>query len=173
MEWETKTRVLFHSGDIFLIPFGILWCGMVSMGFYGEFSNACKNRQGLDLIGLAFFGLFILIGLYFVFGRFIVDAKLRAKTFYAVTNERILIITSGLFRQTTKSLNLRTLTDISLTEKGDKYGTITFGHTASGYMWWNAQVWPGMPKDPMFEMIENAKGVYDTIINAQKESQKP
>jgi len=68
---------------------------------------------------------FVLVGLYIVVGRFFVDARTRGRTFYGVTSERIIII-SGVFSRQTKSLQLRTLSDISLTERADGSGTITF-----------------------------------------------
>ncbi len=92
---------------------------------------------------MMFWGIpFVLVGLYIVLGRFIVDAMNRAKTFYGVTNERIIIIT-GLFFREVKSLNLRTLTDVSLSERGDGSGTITFGALYPMGRWMPGGSWPG------------------------------
>jgi len=111
---------------------------------------------------------FILIGLYIVFGRFIVDALNRRRTFYGVTSERIIIV-NGLFSQRTKSLNLRTLSDISLSERGDGRGTITFGPTHPMGRWTPAG-WPGTSQymAPAFDMIDRAKEIYDLIRQTQK-----
>jgi hypothetical protein len=49
---------------------------------------------------------FIIAALYMMIGRFFVDVWLRSKTFYGVTNERIIIV-SGLLNSNIKSLNLR------------------------------------------------------------------
>ncbi len=112
---------------------------------------------------------FVLIGLYIVFGRFIVDALTRRKTFYGITNQRIVII-SGLFSQEIKSLNLRTLTDVSLSERGDGSGTITFGPVYPMGRWMPAGSWPGAGRyaPPAFDMVERAKEVYEIIRQAQK-----
>jgi hypothetical protein len=113
---------------------------------------------------------FVLAGLYIVFGRFMVDARARAHTFYAVTNERIIIVGGRSARQT-KSMQLRTLSDISLTEHKDGSGSITFGPQGS-----MARLvppgWPGSGQysAPAFEMIDRAKEVFDLIGQAQKKS---
>ena len=56
---------------------------------------------------------FVLTGLYLIADRFLVDAGLRAKTFYGLTDRRAIIM-SGPFSRTIHSLLLGTLTDISL-----------------------------------------------------------
>ena len=96
------------------------------------------------------------------------DARSRAKTFYGVTNERVIII-SGLFSKQVKSLNLRTLMDVSLSERSDGSGTISFGPSYPTGRWVPSG-WPGASRyaPPAFEMIDEAKSVYETIRQAQK-----
>jgi hypothetical protein len=155
--------IRFQGTDIFSVPFSILWCGFA---IFWEASVITKNAP-------FFFRLwgvpFVLIGLYFVFGRFIVDAKRRERTFYGVTNERIIII-STLFRRSINTRNLRTLTDVSMTERNDKNGTITFGATPAFYSWFGNTSWPGMGQQtvPTFQMIDDARTVYGLITDAQK-----
>ena len=155
--------VQFRGSDIFLIPFSIMWCGFA---IFWEGGVITTNAPFFfKLWGIPF----VLIGLYFVFGRFIVDAKQREKTFYGVTNERIIIVTTFL-RSKIKTLNLRTVTDISLAEKSDRKGTITFGATPPFYSLFGGSSWPGMGQQAVtaFEMIENARAVYGIINDAQK-----
>lgn len=149
-----------------MIPFSLLWGGF-----------AIFWEAGVLMTGAPFFfklwGIpFVLAGLYIIFGRFIVDAKQRSKTYYGVTNERIIIV-SGLFSRRIKSLNLRTLTDISLDEKTNGSGTISFGPT-SATPWWSGGMsfpgWGSQPPAPSFEMIQSAKVVYETIRNAQRQA---
>ena len=158
---KPKSGILFRKADIFLIPFSILWCG------FAVFWVAMASLAG----GLfALFGVpFVIIGLYFVFGRFIVDSKQRENTVYGITRNRILI-KSGLFSKSIKSLNIRTLSDIELNEKGDGSGTISFGPKNPLMIWGGGfEGWPGMPASPQLTMIPNAGKVYHQIIELQNE----
>ena len=103
---------------------------------------------------------FVLVGLYLIVGRFFADARQRERTIYAVTSDRIIII-SGLLKETIKSLTLRTLPDISLSERGT--GTISFGSTPLPTGWPSNRSGP-----PVLEGIANARSVYETIRKAQK-----
>lgn len=162
--WRGQPRrgIRLRPCDAFLIPFSLLWCGFAIFWEFGVVSSGAP--WFFVLWGIPF----VLVGLYFVFGRFLADAKAREKTYYGVTEERIIII-SGLFSRRVKSLNLRTLSDISLTEKSDSSGTITFGPTHPMSSWFAGGWWPGAGQyaAPSFDMIENVREVYDRIVDAQ------
>ena len=166
--WSGVPRqgMLFRASDAFMIPFSLLWAG------FAVFWELSVIRDGAP----AFFALwgvpFVLVGAYIVAGRFVVDARRRRNTAYGLTNERI-IISSGAFRPSLKSLALRTLSDLTLDQRADGSGTITFG-PASPLTMFNAGLeWPGMPRPPAFELIPNAKQVYDMIREAQREASRP
>jgi Bacterial PH domain len=149
--------------DAFVIPFSLAWCGFAI--FWESSVISAKAPIFFKLWGIPF----ILVGLYFVVGRFFVDVKTRTCTFYGVTNDRIIIV-CGLFSRQTKSLQLRTLSDISLVERADGSGTILFGPQYPYARRFPAG-WPGASQytPPAFEMIERAKETYDLIRQAQKE----
>jgi hypothetical protein len=107
-------------------------------------------------------GSIVLIGLYILIGRFFVDALMRARTEYAVTNRRAIIV-SGFFSRNVKSIDLKTTSEISISERGDKSGTITFGATPFGGM--RRYSWSFNPTSgtPAFEMIDDVRSVYRTI----------
>jgi PH (Pleckstrin Homology) domain-containing protein len=102
------------------------------------------------------------------FGRFILDAKIRARTEYAVTGRRAIII-SGFFTRKVRSINLRSTPEITLTEKADGSGTITFG-AAQPFNWWmQGNLWfPGTASQAAFEMIENVRRVNGLIDKAKR-----
>jgi len=157
-----KAGILFRSSDIFMIPFSILWC---SFAFFWE--------GGVMNIHAPFFfklwGIpFVCIGLYMVFGRFIADAKKRKNTIYGITNSRI-IIKSGIFSQELKSLNIRTISDISISKKSDGTGTILLGPTDLRYAMMGGMDWPGVKQPPKLDSIDDAKEVYDLLVKLQRQ----
>ncbi len=134
---------------------------------------ACFWEFGVITSGAPFFFMlwgipFVLMGLYVTVGRFFVDARQRANTYYGLTNERVIIL-SGLFNRNIKSLNLGTLAQIDITQHNDGRGTITFGPSHPMVAWSSAS-WPSGNRyaPPSFEMIEDAKEVYRQIMQAQK-----
>jgi hypothetical protein len=162
--WSGRPQrgVVLRGADAFLIPFSLLWGGFA---LFWEFS---AFKSGAPIFFLLFGGVFVVVGLYFIFGRFIGDSIVRGKTYYGVTNDRVLILSEFPVKGV-KSLNLRTLSDITFTSKSNGKGTITFGPTAS---WTEGIRWSGMGsyKTPSFELVDNVKSVYDIIRNAQKKA---
>jgi hypothetical protein len=77
------------------------------------------------------------------------------------------IIVSGLFSRAVKSLQLRTLTDVSLDERPDGRGTIIFGAVDPSSV---APGWPGSNQTPAFDSIPQVRDVYDRIWKAQREA---
>ncbi|HXH40373.1 MAG TPA: hypothetical protein VNN08_17215, partial [Thermoanaerobaculia bacterium] len=105
-----------------------------------------------------------------IIGRFFVDARIRERTAYGVTNERIVIV-SGLFKSSVKSLSLRTLSDISLDERDDGSGTITFGPAQTSALFVAGR--GARQQSPAFEGIVNARSVQQTIRDAQRSATQP
>lgn len=65
------------------------------------------------------------MGLYLIVGRFVVDDVRRARTLYAVSDRRVVVL-SGLWTREVKSVWLRTLPEITVRE-GRRLGTIELG----------------------------------------------
>lgn len=157
---QPKIGIVFSLGDIFLIPFSLLWCG------FAIFWVIMASSAGI----FALFGIpFVIVSLFMVFGRFIHDAKVRANTAYGITKDRI-IIKSGVFSKSIRSLNLKTLSDIEYSENPDGSGSINFGpkipfySTYSGMTWW-----PGIPESNSLLLIKNVRSVYKQIIDLQRD----
>jgi hypothetical protein len=156
-----RTGIRLTGADVFLIPFSLVWCGFAA--FWEKSALKMGAPDFFPLFGL----MFVVVGLYFVFGRFIADAIRRGKTFYGLTPRRAIIV-SGIFNRQVKSIDLASLGDISVSERADRSGTISLG-TSSGMNTWAAGMmgpsWPGAARylPPAFEMIEGVKAVYDKI----------
>lgn len=165
--WAGQPRQGFvlRAADWFLIPFSIMWGG------FAIFWEASVIANGAPSFFVLWGIPFVLFGLYLVLGRFWVDARQRASTTYGITSERVIIL-SGIVSRAVKSLNIDTLTDISLAECPGGGGTITFGSVPFG--WWSGAAWPGLGTHavPTFELAADARGVYQTIRDAQRASKR-
>ena len=165
--WAGRPRqgIFLRSADLLLIPFSLLWGGFA---FFWEYSVVTSNAPFfMSLWGIPF----VLIGVYFIVGRFFVDARQRARTFYGLTNERVLIV-SGIRRTTVRSLQLRSLSDVALSEWPDGTGTLTFGPVHPFQTWHAGASWPGLGNQlsPTLESVPSARAVYDSIRAAQREA---
>jgi len=157
-----RQGLVLRPSDALQIPFSLLWCG------FAIFWEMSVLRSGAPVFFMLWGLPFVGAGIFMVVGRFWVDSWRRARTTYAVTSDRV-IINSGFFTPTSKSLSLRTLTDVTLQEQADGTGTITFGSVPpfaavyAGMSWW-----PGAPQLTAFEMIPDARRVYAIIRDAQR-----
>jgi hypothetical protein len=170
--WSGKPQrgILFRSIDILMVPFSVFWCVFAIIWEYTAISSALKQGAGPTAFILPLLGIpFVLLALYFVFGRFIMDARRREKTRYGVTDRRVIIV-SGLFGKRVKSLNLGTLTDVSLSERPDGKGTISFGQKKPLTWLYGGGIYPVMGYLPKFERVDNAGDVYKLIKEAREKS---
>lgn len=139
--------------DAFLIPFSLLWGG------FAFFWNATVWFTNAPIF-FRLWGLpFLLVGIYLIVGRFFVDAKLRARTAYALTERRAIII-AGLRTRSVRSIDLHAVPEIAFSESSNGVGTITFGTSAAFNNGTRNQ-------PPQFEIIENARAVYEQVRAVQ------
>jgi hypothetical protein len=160
---QPKSGLRLRAGDALLIPFSLLWAG------FAVFWEMSVISSGAPFFFMLWGIPFLFVGVYITIGRFFVDAYIRGKTVYGVTNERVLII-SGLINRTVKTLSLRNLPEITLEQRSDGSGTITFGSSVPFASWYRGFEWPGMNQrmPPAFDLIPDAKAVYDIIRQAQR-----
>jgi hypothetical protein len=118
--------VIFHSDDWAVVPFSLLWGGFAifweagALGYWGS-----GSRGGGPSLFMAIWGVpFVLIGQYMIWGRFLYDAWLKRRTYYAITNKRLLIVQDG-WSQKTSSMYLEEIPAIE--REGAKTGTLWFG----------------------------------------------
>ena len=151
--------LLFTSRDWLLIPFSLLWCGFTIF-----WETTVLSLPAAPLFMKYFGAAFVLIGLYFVAGRFLLDAWVRSGTQYAITNKRVLIARSWPFAKFT-ALSLSRLPETSLVERANGRGTILFGQAISNSWRGNSlSNWtPSLDPTPAFIGIENARSVFEQL----------
>ena len=101
-----------NISDVFVIPFSLVWCG------FAIFWETTVIKGHAPLLFKLWGVPFVVIGLYVVFGRFFVNARTRARTFYGVTNKRLIIVT-GSFSRCVRSLPWELLPQAALVERGE------------------------------------------------------
>lgn len=154
--------------DALVIPFSLLWGGFAI--FWETMVISMRAPWFFKLWGIPF----VLVGLYIIAGRFYVDMLIRRGTYYGVTNERVIILNTGPFTRRTRSLDLRTLGELELSERGNGDGTISFGRPYP-FSSFTIAGWPGSGAfaAPTFELGERAREVYEIIRKAQREAPLP
>ncbi len=157
-----KQGLLFRHHDLYLIPFGVIWLGfaifweVIVVGHY--LPEPSETADPLyPILGLPF----LLIGIYFLIGRFVLDAKVRAQTVYGLTNERV-IIPSGLFGRRIESQFISELSDLFLVEAKEGRGSVVLESEAeqNGKP---ALSFTGGSNIKQFELTENAKFIHRLI----------
>jgi len=95
-------RVVFHSDDLYLVPFSLLWGGFAifwEMGVLGYWGNGPKGGTASAFMSL--WGIpFVAAGQYMIWGRFFYDGWLKRRTYYSVTDRRVLVVQEGWKRKT-------------------------------------------------------------------------
>lgn len=172
---QPKQGLVFRNTELFAIPFSILWGGGALFGVSAELFKAIQDSadDSITLESMPPLGtlIFLVLSVYLLIGRFIVDIRLRKGIHYGITNKRVIILKKWLW-SSRKSINLIGLNEVSYSEKQDGSGTITFG----GGSFWSGQslnaagLYQRGPN--RFEMIPKARQVNEIIMNAQAEFMK-
>jgi hypothetical protein len=155
-----KQGLLLRAADLYLVPFSLFFLGFAivwNQGLWSDFGAAFP----FDLIG----AVLLLSGAYAALGRFLVDAVLRSKTLYAVTDRRILIHRGGPWRSL-RALELNHLPMLELRQQAGGRGTINFDAPPDPSWWSNGHKpeWtPLLSNVPRFLAIDGAAAVYDLI----------
>ena len=164
LRWGRPPRgMMLRRADLLLIPFSLMWGGFAFYGEWDIFTAGGPWSMAVFLVP------FVLIGLYLIAGRFVHDAWRRGRTYYGVTNHRILILEPS----STKSIDLGQLGQMRMDESADGSGSLVFGpeiSLADSSQDWS--VWTGRPGTPTFERIGRVAEVHALIRRAQSEHTK-
>jgi hypothetical protein len=161
--WSGQPRqgLRFTLLDIYVIPLTLVWASLTALAVVESLSG--EVGRGVPVVA----ALFVPIALYITVGRFIVDIRQRARTHYALTSERVVVI-SGLLSREVTSIPLRSLGEVSLSERSDRSGTIYLGSRPPLAVLMEVQGWPSSPRlPPRIGRIERVRDVYTQIRQAQ------
>ena len=123
---QPDARRMLTPADWFLIPFSLLWGGFA---LYWEATVLGWTGSPPAPPAFAVFGApFVVLGLYFMIGRFFYQGWVKRNTYYALTNRRALIV-RHLRGRSVDAIILDSLPSISTSVRPDGSGTIVFGPT--------------------------------------------
>jgi hypothetical protein len=152
---------LLNKGDIFLIPFSFIWFGIVLSSFRDMF----KASSSMIFPSFLIPALFLIVGFYMSIGRFIYLYLVKKKTYYAITDQRVLVLTN-LFGKNLQAVYIKDLQNITKSENSNGNGTIIFGNQNnnsnqnSGLSFFNSYNGVNVPT---FSNIKDVKQVYEKV----------
>jgi hypothetical protein len=121
---QPDARRIFTPADVFLVPFSLVWGGFA---LYWEATVLGWTGSPPAPPAFAVFGLpFVVLGLYFMVGRFFYQGWVKRNTYYALTNRRALILRQLRGRHL-DSIPLATIPSLTTTASRDGSGSIVFG----------------------------------------------
>jgi hypothetical protein len=164
--WHGRPRQGFPLGetDVLFIPIAIVCVILFSLNL-ARSSQSNATDAWIPFIPLSFLSTCVLGG------RLFFDHNRRERTYYALTQRRVLIIKgSGL--EDVDSLPLCQLKDISYADGVDKSGTITFGIPDYSYVRSPHYLRQAQEPVPHFELIDDARQVFWLIQNARQREAK-
>src|SRR4051812_33856940 len=112
--------VRFTGKDAFLIPFSLMWGGFAIFWEAAAIAGTKGSSRFFILWGIPF----VAIGLYMIFGRFILKARRKRETAYGLTDQRALVAVGD--RSLVDSPVKHTPTSIKRSRDGH-HVSITFG----------------------------------------------
>jgi hypothetical protein len=178
---QPRRNVIFHQQDWFGIPFSLMWGGFAifwEWGVTGHLGNAGHTNSSSGFFVL--WGIpFVRIGQYLIWGRFLYTDWKKTRTYYGVTNKRILVLNTGTSRRVTDGY-FSSLESISLTTRHDGIGTIEFAPEPERQTAWEYnsrrgrgnQIGIDLSRLVFFD-VADARNVYQLIQSQREKSRLP
>jgi len=176
---QPQQKVIFHKQDWFAIPFSLMWGGFAifwEMGVTGLWGNSASSHAAPSFFVL--WGIpFVVIGQYMIWGRFFYTGWKKARTYYGVTNKRVLVLNTGSNRRVADAY-FANIDSASLTSRSDGIGTIEFAPEPETQSAWNFnnrrrrgnQIGIDLSRLAFFDIAE-ARSVYQ-LIQTQREKSR-
>jgi hypothetical protein len=163
---------IFHREDLYLIPFSFMWGGFA---IFWEASVAGLWGHGSKTATPWTFGMiwgipFVVIGQYLIWGRFLYTAWKKRRTYYAVTNRRVIVVQGGSSRKLV-SAYIDALPTLIRESGSGAAGTLRFGQQQPlrsqqrGWIAWDSMA---LGTVPIFTDVDNVDGLYRLIVELRE-----
>jgi len=164
---------LFTGADFYLIPMGLfVFC--FSIFWVSQASHMMRHGFEFPFSLFPLFGIpIVLMGFYMLFGRFFFKSWKQRNTYYAVTDQRALILCIAPSRSL-QAVIINANSNLNKSINSDGTGTISFGTSsprAAAYANTGMEVFitaGGLALAPAFYDIKDANTVYQLISNQQR-----
>jgi hypothetical protein len=169
---QPSTSVIFHKEDALLIPFSLFWGGFAIFWEAAVSGMRWTQVNGRWPLGMIWGIPFVLVGQYLIWGRFFYNAWLKKRTYYAVTNHRVIVVQNGWKRKMASSF-VDSLPSLIKEGGSNGIGTLRFGQTQPS---WNNRrgfaAWSGLSigEVPTFVDIEDVDSVYRQVSDLRENS---
>lgn len=164
--WEGAPKGGFQlrDADVILIPMSI-----IMLGFALILNYILLNYESPFVFKV--FGIFLAVfGIYLAGIRFFMSAGKRKRTFYCITNKRVLVISGR--KKKLKTLPLKNINRIDNTEEKDGSGFIIFGNVNPLWPWLLGGFYMTSENIPGLEMLSDVKLVL-AILQKQVKTEIP
>ena len=164
-------RRLLAPADAFLIPFSLLWGGFALFWEAGVLGLFGKAPIGVDVLFVLWGVPFVLVGQYFIWGRFLYKRRDRRRTIYAVTSQRVLVLRG----RGVQSMFLEQLPTLNQHSRADGSGSIDFNSAPFGYGYWanTGMDFFGWRGTLAFYDIPQVANVYRLVAEARRGQNPP
>ena len=165
--------IIFRTYDLFFVPFSIVWTGFAifwTLIVYLELALSVISDGKIEpatIPSLIIGPFFVVVGLSFTVGRFLIDGMRRARTRYAITNKRA-IIRRGKHGEEIDSLPITRSLKVKM--RGRSVGDILLGEDSPLTFFMSPMQFSGPPHPFMFERVKDVRAVYDLILEIQDRS---
>lgn len=167
-----KQGFALRGWDVVHIPLGLL------MAIVGTAITFVQIRNSTDSFAICFMLVWTVGAYWAAFGRFFNDARKRARTYYALTNFRVMVISANGSTHV-RAMQLITLEKITFTKRSDGTGTIEFNRPSFKSFQYQFETSRGIDppwfshdsiRSMAFEMIADARHVHGLIVQARDDT---
>ncbi|MCM8813347.1 MAG: hypothetical protein NC924_05350 [Candidatus Omnitrophica bacterium] len=171
---QPDPAVWFMPADLFLIPFSCLWGGFA---IFWESLVLRRDSSGQQApLYFILFGIpFVAMGLFMMVGRFFWKRYVKQRTYYAVTDKRVLVLTVVRGRAL-KAEYIKRISQVQKSVRADGKGMLRFGNPAPQQAFYGNT---GLdffgdfygPAVPVFYDIADVHAVYTLVNDLRNEAQ--
>jgi len=173
--WAARPRagVIFHGNEHDpQVLFSLLWAGFAIISEIGAIWSFDSTHLGRSVLAILWCIPILVIGQYFVWGRFLYAAWKKKRAYYAVTDRRVIVVQDFRGHQVA-STEIGALTTLLKEKYSDEVGTIRFipppalfARTWSEMITLDKwEIWDplSIKRGPVFEDVEDVDAVYQLI----------